>query len=238
MDAREKRRNFRALVRVILRENFWQLEVEDMINVALAPTLLDLYFPRLNQRVRAALLVVGGSLLVALMAQVSILLPFTPVPLTGQTFAVLLVGAVLGARYGALSLLLYLVEGAVGLPVFAGGTAGLVRLFGPTGGYLVGFVAAAFVVGLLAERGKDRRFGTAIVTFMAGEVVIYLFGLPWLAIFVGFAKTLSAGFFPFLIGDAIKVIAAASALPAAWKIVGFLRGFQNRWGTVFPSQEE
>jgi biotin transport system substrate-specific component len=104
-----------------------------------------------------AVLVVTGSVFIALLAQVAIPLPFSPVPITGQTFAVLLVGVLLGSRRGGLGVLLYLLEGAAGLPFFAGGTAGLARLAGPTGGYLVGFVVAAIVVGLLAERGWDRR---------------------------------------------------------------------------------
>ena len=103
------------------------------------------------------------------MAQVRIPLPFTPVPITGQTFAVLLVGAVLGSRRGAASLLLYLMQGLVGLPFFAGGTSGLAILLGPTGGYLVGFIVAAYLVGLLAARGLDRRIPSALLAFLAGE---------------------------------------------------------------------
>ncbi len=189
------------------------------MNAAFAPAFFDRYLPRLDRRVRDILLILGGSLLVALMAQVKIPLPFTPVPLTGQTFAVLLVGAALGSRRGAASLLFYLVQGMIGLPVFAGGASGLAYLAGPTSGYLVGFVCAAFVVGRLAEIGKDRRFRTALLMFLAGEAIIYLCGLPWLGLAIGFQKALVAGLFPFLIGDAIKLIAAALALPAAWKLV-------------------
>ena len=189
------------------------------MNAAFAPAFFDRYLPRLDRRVRDILLIVGGSLLVALMAQVKIPLPFTPVPLTGQTFAVLLVGAALGSRRCGVSLLFYLVQGMVGLPVFAGGASGLAYLAGPTGGYLVGFVCAAFVVGRLAEIGKDRRFRTALLVFLAGEATIYLFGLPWLGLVIGFEKALAAGFLPFLIGDAIKLVAAALALPAAWKLI-------------------
>ncbi|MEW6094105.1 MAG: biotin transporter BioY [Chloroflexota bacterium] len=189
------------------------------MNAAFAPAFFDRYLPRLDRRVRDVLLVVGGSLLVALMAQVKIPLPFTPVPLTGQTFAVLLVGAALGSRRGAASLLFYLVQGMVGLPVFAGGASGLAYLAGPTGGYLVGFACAAFVVGWMAETGQDKRFRTALLVFLAGEAVIYLFGVPWLGIYIGFEKALTAGFLPFLIGDAIKLIAAALAQPAAWKLI-------------------
>jgi biotin transport system substrate-specific component len=164
-------------------------------------------------------LILLGSLFVALMAQVSIPLPFTPVPITGQTFAVLVVGAALGARRGAASLALYLLEGALGLPVYAGAAGGPAALLGPTGGYLTGFVAAAFVVGWLAERGLDRRWTTALVPFLAGSLVIYLFGVLWLSYFVGPGTAVEKGLLPFLIGDAIKLILAAVALPSAWALV-------------------
>ncbi|GEM_PF-93400 len=189
------------------------------MNPAFAPALLEHYLPRLDQRVRDILLILGGSLLVALMAQVKIPLPFTPVPLTGQTFAVLLVGAALGSRRGAASLLLYLAQGMLGLPVFAGGAGGPAYLFGPTGGYLVGFVCAAFLVGRLAENGQDKRFRTALLVFLVGELVIYLCGVSWLAVHIGFEKALTAGLLPFLPGDAVKLLAAALALPAAWKLI-------------------
>lgn len=189
------------------------------MNTTLAPLLLARHFPRLHATLANLLLVTGGSLLVALFAQVRIPLPFTPVPLTGQTFAVLLVGALLGARRGAWSLALYLLQGALGAPVFAGGKAGLVHLFGPTGGYLLGFLVAAWLVGWLAERGGERRLPVSLLTFLLGEGVIYLFGLPWLALFVGWERVLVTGLFPFLPGDLIKVIAAALALPAAWRLL-------------------
>jgi biotin transport system substrate-specific component len=171
-----------------------------------------------DRRVRDVLLVVGGSLLVAALAQVRIPLPFTPVPVTGQTLAVLVVGAALGARKGAASLLLYLLAGFAGLPVFHGGTSGAAVLLGPTGGYLIGFVAAAWLVGALAARGLDRRIPTALLAFLAGEVVIYLFGVAWLSLFLGFKGAIIGGLLPFLIGDAIKLAAAALLLPAAWRI--------------------
>lgn len=189
------------------------------MNTTLAPTLLERSLPRLDRRARDILLVVGGSLLVAGMAQVRIPLPFTPVPITGQTFAVLLVGAALGSRRGAASLALYLLLGLSGLPFFAGGAHGLAALAGPTGGYLVGFVAATWLVGLLAARGLDRRIPSALLAFLAGELVIYLFGVAWLSIYLGFAHAIAAGFLPFLVGDAIKLAAAALFLPAAWALV-------------------
>ena len=189
------------------------------MDTTLAPTLLDRSLPRLNRRVRDILLVIGGSLCVAVMAQVRIPLPFTPVPITGQTFAVLLVGAVLGSRRGAASLALYLLMGLVGLPFFAGGTSGLAIVIGPTGGYLIGFIVAAYLVGLLAARGLDRRIPSALLAFLAGEVVIYLFGVAWLSFFLGIPHAIAAGLLPFLIGDAIKLAAAGLVLPAAWKLV-------------------
>lgn len=162
-------------------------------------------------------LVLGGSLLVALSAGVAVRLPFSPVPITGQTLAVLLVGMVMGAKRGALSLVLYLAEGAMGLPVFAGGGLGIVWMTGPTGGYLLGFVVAAFVVGVLAERGWDRRVYSAALALLVGNAVIYLLGLPWLARFTGAEQVLQAGLFPFLVGDILKVVLAMLALPVAWR---------------------
>jgi biotin transport system substrate-specific component len=185
----------------------------------LAPTLTTRYLPRLNQQLRTLVLVCAGTLFVAAFSQVKIPLPFTPVPLTGQTFAVLLVGATLGAKRGAASLTLYLALGAIGLPFFAGGASGLTYMSGPTLGYLIGFVVAAFVTGLFAECGLDRRFSTAIPAFLIGQAVIYLFGVAWLTMLMGFEKALVAGLLPFLIGDALKISAAAIALPAAWKLV-------------------
>jgi biotin transport system substrate-specific component len=189
------------------------------LNNTLAPTLLNQSLPRLNQRARDILLVVGGSLLVAGMAQVRIPLPFTPVPITGQTFAVLLVGAALGTTRGVASLVLYLGMGLAGLPVFAGSASGLATLIGPTGGYLVGFVLAGALVGALAAKGLDRRIPGALLAFFAGEAVIYLFGVAWLSLFLGFQQAILAGLVPFLLGDAVKLAAAGLVLPTAWKLV-------------------
>jgi biotin transport system substrate-specific component len=167
-----------------------------------------------------AALVIGGSLFIALGAQVAVQLPFSPVPITGQTLAVLLVGMLLGSRRGSLSLLAYLAEGLAGLPVFAGGTVGLARLLGPTGGYLVGFIVAAYVTGRLAERGWDRRVGTTILAMLLGNAAIYALGLPWLAAFVGGERALPLGLYPFIPGDLLKLALAAILLPAGWKIPG------------------
>ena len=163
--------------------------------------------------------VVGGSLFIALCARVTIPLPFTPVPVTGQTLAVLLIGVLLGSRRGVLCLLAYLAEGALGLPVFAEG-AGLAYMAGPTGGYLVGFVVAAYLTGLLAERGWDRRAGTTLLAVLLGNAVIYAFGLSWLARFVGSERVLAVGLMPFIAGDLLKALLATAALPLGWKPLG------------------
>ncbi len=167
-------------------------------------------------RVGNAALILAASAFIALMAHVRLPLPFTPVPVTGQTFAVLLVGAALGSRRGALAVLAYLAEGALGLPAFASG-AGLAYVFGPTGGYLVGFVAAAWVVGKMAEMGHDRRFATAWLGFLLGEMVLYAFGLAWLSRFVGWQQAIALGLAPFVLADALKAVAAGLLLPAVWR---------------------
>ena len=184
----------------------------------LAPTLTTRLLPAVDQKIRDLLLISSGALLVALLAQVRIPLPFTSVPLTGQTFAVLLVGAALGSRRGLASLSLYSLVGALGLPVFAGGAAGAAYAFGPTGGYLLGFIVAAYVTGLLAERGLERSIRTSIMPFLAGTLVIYILGAGWLSVQFGLEKALAMGVLPFLVGDAIKLALAAITLPAAWKL--------------------
>jgi biotin transport system substrate-specific component len=167
-----------------------------------------------------AILVLAGSLLIGLSARLAIRLPFSPVPITGQTMAVLLAGALLGSRRGALSVLAYLGEGMAGLPVFAGGAGGIAHLAGPTGGYLAGFVLAALVVGWLAERGWDRHPGTTALAMLLGNAAIYALGLPWLAAFVGGERALVLGLYPFLAGDLLKLALAAALLPVGWKVVG------------------
>ncbi len=171
-----------------------------------------------------AVLVVGFACLTAAFAQISFWVG--PVPITGQTFAVLLAGALLGSRRGALSQLSYLAIGTTGIPYWfaLGGPPGISRLIGPTGGYLMGFVVAAFVVGLLAERGWDRHVWTAALTMVAGNVAIYVFGLCWLARFVPKGTLLQTGLYPFIVGDAIKVVAAALALPSGWLLLRRFRG--------------
>jgi biotin transport system substrate-specific component len=170
------------------------------------------------------LLVLAGSALIALSAQVAVPLPFSPVPVTGQTFAVLLVGAALGRTRGSAAVLAYLAEGAAGLPVFAGGLAGPAVLLGPTGGYLFGFLPAAWICGALAERGWDRRLLTTLAAMAAGDLAIFAVGVPWLARFVGAENALAFGVAPFLIGNLSKIVLAAGILPVAWACVRRSRG--------------
>lgn len=178
--------------------------------------------------VRSAALVVTFSAVIALSAQVSLPLPFTLVPLTLQTLAVLLTGAALGTRLGALTLLAYCAEGLLGLPVFSYGSSalgpsvvpGIPWLLGPTSGYVLGMVVAAPLVGFLAEHGWDRSVWRTVLAMVLGNVVIYAFGLAELARFEPAADLLTAGVWGFLPGDAVKIVVAALALPAAWKIVG------------------
>ena len=160
--------------------------------------------------------VLGGSLLIALCAQLRIPLPFTPVPITGQTFAVLLLPALLGGWRGPAAVAAYLLQGAFGLPFFAGGAAGWAMLAGPTGGYLVGFFAAAALIPLILGRGAASP-ARIVAALLAGNVAIYLFGVPWLDRFVDgqLVTAIELGLTPFLIGDAIKLLAASALAVAA-----------------------
>jgi len=169
---------------------------------------------------REVVLILGGSLLIALVARLQFLLPFSPVPVTGQTFAVLLLGALYGSKRGPATVVTYLTLGAIGLPVFAAGAAGLARFVGPTAGYLLGFVIAAFAVGSLCERGWDRRPWTAAASMIIGNLIIYATGIIWLSRFVGWEAVLITGVLPFLVGDALKIGLATILLPSGWRIVG------------------
>lgn len=198
------------------------------MSIALAPaepsTLLDLLA---RSRIRDVVGVVGFALLTAVAAQITIPLGFTPVPLTGQTFAVLLAGGVLGSRRGGLSMLLYVALGAIGLPFYADGQGGWTVATGATAGYLVGFIVAAFVVGLMAEHGQDRKLATSIPAFIAGTTIIYTIGAGWLAYDLGLPLTaaagepsaISLGVAPFLVGDVLKAVFAGAMLPAAWRFL-------------------
>jgi biotin transport system substrate-specific component len=159
-----------------------------------------------------AALVAGFSLIVALSAQVAIPLPFTPVPVTLQTLAVLMAGCLLGSGRGALAILAYIGEGAAGLPVFSGGRAGIVHLLGPTGGYLLGFLFAAYVAGLLAERGALRSWAGTLLTLVTANVVLYIPGVLWLGAYTGLDKAVQFGLLPFLAGDVLKIAAGCGVL--------------------------
>jgi biotin transport system substrate-specific component len=181
-------------------------------------TLADVALPRTGL-LRDVLLATAASLLTALAARVAVPLPWTPVPVTGQTFAVLLSGAVLGTRRGFLAQSIYLAEGALGLPVFAGGAAGWATFAGPTGGYLAAFPVAAAITGMLAERGWDRRFLTMLGAMLAGSAVIFAAGLVGLSRFVPTLGLFAAGLLPFLPGDLVKAAAAALVFPLVWRRV-------------------
>jgi biotin transport system substrate-specific component len=189
-------------------------------------TVADIIRPsrRAQARWYDAGLVAGGSILIALCAQVAI---GYPVPVTGQTFGVLMVAALLGSRRGALCLLTYLAEGLAGLPVFAQGKAGWAAFLGPTGGYLVGFVLAAWVVGALSERAWDRRVLTTATAMLLGNLVIYACGLAWLLCLTHVLAQpvghdiLAIGLYPFIIGDVLKIAVAGALLPSGWKLIQF-----------------
>lgn len=175
---------------------------------------------------RTGVTVAAGAALTALAAQVAVPVPGSPVPVTGQTFAVLLVGAALGPGRAVASQVLYLLLGVVGLPVFTQGAHGVEALFGATGGYLVGFLAAAALAGLGARRGADRSVVRELAVAAVASLTIYAFGVTWLAVWTGMslAAAVAAGMLPFLLGDALKALLAAGLLPAAWKAVGAVEG--------------
>ncbi len=160
------------------------------------------------------------NLLLAASAYLSIDLPFSPVPITGQTFGVLLVAMALGRVRGTAIVLAYLVEGGLGLPVFAGGTAGFAKFLGPTGGYLIGFPVAAYLVGYLADRGWDRGYVKSAGAMLLGTVVIFAVGLLWLSRFTSSSTLLEMGLIPFMPGALVKIVIASIVLPSIWRFVG------------------
>ena len=184
------------------------------------PTLAAVLWPqaRMSPALRNAALALGGTVLLWLSAKIQI--PLYPVPVTMQTLVVLVLGVAYGWRLGVATMALYLVEGAIGLPVFAGGWsegAGFHNLYGPTAGYLFGFVVAAGVCGRLAERGWDRNLWSAAAAMVIGNLVIYAMGLAWLAYQIGAADAVKYGLMPFLLGDALKIVLGACGLPAIWQ---------------------
>jgi len=189
------------------------------MSAARSMTLADCALPRAGA-LPNAILVVLASLLTAAAAQAAIQLSWSPVPVTGQTLAVLLAGAALGPRRGAMAMLLYLAEGAAGLPFFAGGAGGAHLLLGPSGGYLLAFPFAAMLTGLLATRGWDRRPLATFAAMLLGSVVVLALGALQLSRFVPRGAVLAGGVLPFVAGDLVKAALAAGLLPAAWKLVG------------------
>ncbi len=192
-------------------------------------TIVDRVVPRGQGRsgtlVRDIILVLAGTGLVSLLAQVSI--PWHPVPFTGQTLAVLLVGGILGALRGALALAVYFAIGALGAPVFSDQSGGWDIITGATGGYIIGFILAAALVGWLCERGADRRVVPMIGVLLLGNVIIYAIGVPWLAnwspagdgVAFGWGQAYEFGVQPFILGDLIKLAIAAALLPAGWALL-------------------
>jgi biotin transport system substrate-specific component len=175
--------------------------------------------------IRTAAIVLGAAVVTGLFAQIRVPLPFTPVPIVGTTFAVLLAGAALGPLRGMLSQLVYLSFGLLGLPLFAGGAdggTGVAVVFGASGGYFLGFVVAAAIVGACARRGMDRSPAGMAAAFALGSAAIYLIGAPWLAVVGGYSagEAVTLGVAPFLVGDAVKAALAGVALPLAWRLLG------------------
>lgn len=195
-----------------------------MSHAAVHPTMSHAAWPARpsNSLLRNLVLVLAGSLLLTASAKLQV--PFYPVPITLQTFFVVVIGMAYGARLGGITVLCYLAEGALGLPVFAGTPEkgiGLAYMLGGTGGYLVGFFLAAVLCGHLAERGFDRRPLTAALAMALGMCAIYLPGLAWLGVLFGFDQPLLAwGLLPFLAGDLAKIAVGTAALPLAWKLLG------------------
>ncbi len=189
---------------------------------AIHPTLISTLWPTRREGgfLRLAVLAVAGSLLLTLSAKISV--PFYPVPMTMQTFAVLVIGMAYGPVLGASTVLLYLAQGAMGLPVFEGTPEkglGLAYMMGGTGGYLIGFVAAAAACGFLAGKGWDRNWMTTALAMLVGNAIIYVLGLWWLGTLFGWDKPiLEWGLIPFVLGDLAKLALAAAVLPAAWKL--------------------
>lgn len=174
-----------------------------------------------STRARSATLVVGGTLVTALMAQLVVPVPGSPVPITGLTLALVVVAASLGPVRGLASMGLYLAAGLVGLPFFSAGGSGFAAAFGATGGYLMALLPAAYLIGLAAKHGADRRVGRALLLFLAAQGLVFAIGVPWLAAVTGMnaSQALAAGLYPFVLGGIVKAVVAALAVPAAWQLV-------------------
>jgi biotin transport system substrate-specific component len=181
------------------------------------PTLAETVLPR-SGAIEKVLLAVGGSILLAVSAKIQV--PFWPVPMTMQSLAVLLIGVGFGSRMGAATVLVYLAQGFLGVPVFAGATAGPAYMAGPTGGYLLGFLVAAAAVGALAERGWDRDLPRALATLAVGHVLIFIPGVLWLAVLFGWTKAIAVGVTPFVLATILKTALGAAVVALMWKLAG------------------
>jgi len=186
------------------------------------PTLIETVLPRVENKVLSAVkdttLVLGFAILTGIAAQLKI--EIGAIPITMQTLVVLLSGALLGSKKGLMSQFIYILGGLTTLPWFARG-GGMAYILSPTFGYILGFVLAAYLVGILTEKGWDRDIRTAVLVMLAGNVIIYIPGLLWLAKFVGISKVLIVGFYPFILGDVIKIFLAGLILSFSWKIINF-----------------
>ncbi len=169
--------------------------------------------------VKNAMLTIGGSLIIATLAQLRLNLPFSPVPVTGQTLGVLLVGILLGANRGSVAVMMYLTEGACGLPVFAGGGFGAAYLLGPTGGYLVGFVGTAYLAGYLMQMHWDRNLALLTVGIIVSLAITFVVGTLWLSLFVGLSTAVKLGLMPFMTGEVLKIAVVIVSLPAGKKML-------------------
>ncbi len=175
-------------------------------------------FPR-STALTEALFVVGGVGFISLLAQISLPVPGSPVPVTGQTLAVLLIGTTYGARLGLLTFASYLLAGIAGAPIFAGSTHGVEKVISATGGYLVGMLVASFVLGYLADRKADQKFRTSFPALLLGDLIIFTFGLGWLhaSLDLSWSATFAAGLTPFILGEALKIAITATSLPLVWR---------------------
>lgn len=175
-------------------------------------------FPR-STALTQALFVMGGVAFISLMAQVAIPVPGSPIPVTGQTLAVLLIGTTYGARLGLMTFATYLLAGVAGAPIFAGSTHGIEKVIGATGGYLVGMLIASFLLGYLADRKADQKFKTSFPALLLGDAVIFFFGLTWLhySLDLSWSATFAAGLTPFIFGEILKIAITATSLPLIWR---------------------
>ncbi len=190
------------------------------MSISSTATLRSAFIPRSTAATKIAL-VVGGVAFLALMAQISVPVPGSPVPVTGQTLGALLLGSAYGATLGFTTFASYLIVGFLGAPIFAAGTHGFAHFTGATGGYLVGMLLASLITGYLAGRKWDQKIATVIPTMLIGEVVIYAAGLFWLhhSIHANWSTTFKFGFTPFILGEVIKIAIASTAMPTLWRFV-------------------